>query len=214
MVRFLMAQANFPKYFLGDTLLIAIYILNRVPSQLVSSSPYEFWKCEKPNLEHLCPWGFVGFVHNTTHKYGKLGPRARKHIFIRYSDSSKGYVMYGEYPNGGMIEIESCDIDFIETDFPSIGDANRDLDLYELEEDEGTLPSSSEGGGLVPCPVIAKDSRSITLDQDFQARRVSSRGHIPRRHFEIEGNVLLCDAKDVDEPASFNEALHSPYRNE
>uniref|UniRef100_A0A2N9F6S1 Integrase catalytic domain-containing protein n=1 Tax=Fagus sylvatica TaxID=28930 RepID=A0A2N9F6S1_FAGSY len=221
MVRSMMAQANLPISFWGDALLTAAYILNRVPSQSVSSTPYELWKGQKPNLEHLRPWGSAGFVHSTAHKYGKLGPRARKHIFIRYSDSSKGYVMYGEHPNGGMTEIESRDIDFIETDFPSIGDANRDLDLYELEEDEGTLPSSSEGGGLVPCPVIAKDSGSdlqpsgsITLDQDSQARRVSSRGHIPRRHFEIEGNVLLCDAKDVDEPASFSEALHSPDRDE
>jgi hypothetical protein len=120
-----------------------------------------------------------------------------------------------------MTEIESRDIDFIETDFPSIGDANRDLDLYELEEDKGTLPSSSEGGELVPRPVIAEDSGSdlqpsgsITLDQNSQACRVSSRGHIPRRHFEIEGNVLLCNAKDVDEPASFNEVLHSPDMDE
>ena len=60
--------------------------------------------------------------------------------------------MYGEHPNGGMIEIVSRDINFIETDFPSIGNANRNLDLYELEEDEGTLPSSSEDGGLVPRP--------------------------------------------------------------
>uniref|UniRef100_A0A2N9IQ42 Integrase catalytic domain-containing protein n=1 Tax=Fagus sylvatica TaxID=28930 RepID=A0A2N9IQ42_FAGSY len=221
MVRSMMAQANLPISFWGDALLTAAYILNRVPSQSVSSTPYELWKGQKPNLEHLRPWGSAGFVHSTAHKYGKLGPRARKHIFIRYSDSSKGYVMYGEHPNGGMTEIESRDIDFIETDFPSIGDANRDLDLYELEEDEGTLPSSSEGGGLVLRPVIAEDSGSdlqpsgsITLDQDSQARRVSSRGHIPRRHFEIEGNVLLCDAKDVDEPASFSEALHSPDRDE
>ena len=68
--------------------------------------------------------------------------------------------MYDEHPNGGMTEIESCDIDFIETYFPSIGDANRDLELYELEKDEGTLPSSSKGGELVHCPVITKDSGS------------------------------------------------------
>ena len=81
--------------------------------------------------------------------------------------------MYGEHPNGGMTEIESRNIDFIKTDFPSIGDANRYLNLYELEEDEGTLPSLSEGGGLVPHPVIAENSGSglqpsgrITLDQD------------------------------------------------
>jgi hypothetical protein len=84
--------------------------------------------------------------------------------------------MYGEHPNGGMTEINSHDIDFIETDFPSIGDANKDLDLYELEEVEGTFPYLSEGGGLVPHPVIAEDSQSgfqssgsITLDQDSQA---------------------------------------------
>uniref|UniRef100_A0A2N9EKF5 Integrase catalytic domain-containing protein n=1 Tax=Fagus sylvatica TaxID=28930 RepID=A0A2N9EKF5_FAGSY len=133
MVRSMMAQANLPISFWGDALLTAAYILNRVPFQSVSSTPYELWKGKKPNLEHLRPWGSASFVHSTAH-------------------NSKGYVMYGEHPNGGMTEIESRDIDFIETDFPSIGDANRDLDLYELEEDEGTLPSSSEGGGLVPRP--------------------------------------------------------------
>jgi hypothetical protein len=129
--------------------------------------------------------------------------------------------MYGEHPNGEMTKIESRNIDFIKTNFPSIGDANRDLDLFELEEDEGTLPFLSEGGGLDPRPVIAEDSGSglqlswsITLDQDSQARRVSNRGHIPRRHFEIEGSVLLCDAKDVEELASFNEELHSPDKDE
>ncbi|KAK2987696.1 hypothetical protein RJ640_015038 [Escallonia rubra] len=35
----------------------------------------------------------------------------------------KGYVMCGEHPNGGRTEIESPDVDFIESDFPSIGDA-------------------------------------------------------------------------------------------
>ena len=30
----------------------------------------------------------------------------------------------------------------------------------------------------------------------------------------FRSNVLLCDAKDVDEPASFSEALHSPDRDE
>uniref|UniRef100_A0A2N9FXB0 Reverse transcriptase Ty1/copia-type domain-containing protein n=1 Tax=Fagus sylvatica TaxID=28930 RepID=A0A2N9FXB0_FAGSY len=77
-----------------------------------------------------------------------------------------------------------------------VGSIMAELDLYELEEDEGTLSSLSEGGRLVPRPVIAEDS------------------HIPRRHFEIERNVILCDAKDVDESSSFNEALHSPDRDE
>uniref|UniRef100_A0A2N9HPJ0 Integrase catalytic domain-containing protein n=1 Tax=Fagus sylvatica TaxID=28930 RepID=A0A2N9HPJ0_FAGSY len=131
------------------------------------------------------------------HKYGKLGPRARKHIFIRYSDSSKGYVMYGEHPNGGMTEIESRDIDFIETDFPSIGDANRDLDLYELEEDEGTLPSSSEGGGLVPHPVIAEDSSQGSTYR-FNNLRVKIMANTPRPQMLEAMSTLYCALDPIE----------------
>ncbi|KAK2990763.1 hypothetical protein RJ640_007433 [Escallonia rubra] len=108
----------------------------------------------------------------------------------------QSYVMYGEHPNGGRTEIESRDVDFIESDFPSIGEASKNLDLYELEEVEATLPSTSEGGDLVPHPVVAEDSISdpqpsgSILDsgstppgplgqQDSQLRN-GARGRVPR----------------------------------
>ncbi|KAK2973395.1 hypothetical protein RJ640_024823 [Escallonia rubra] len=94
-----------------------------------------------------------------------------------YSENSKGYVMYGEHPNGGRTEIESRDVDFIESDFPSIGDASKNLDLYELEEVEPTLPSPSEGGELVPHPVVAEDNYLSHLrlchEEDTQCRYFS-----------------------------------------
>ncbi|KAL0297952.1 UNVERIFIED_CONTAM: hypothetical protein Sangu_2462900 [Sesamum angustifolium] len=54
--------------------------------------------------------------------------------FIRYCENSKGYVMYGEYPNKGMTEIESRDVDFLEEDFPSISEVKGNLELYELRD--------------------------------------------------------------------------------
>ena len=105
----------------------AAYILNSVPYKSVPTTPYELWTGAKPNLENLRPWGYAGFVHSTSHKYGKLGPRAIKKIFIRYSESSKGYVMYGEHSDGGMTEIESRDVNFIEDDFPIISEVKQDL---------------------------------------------------------------------------------------
>ena len=33
-----------------------------------------------------------------------------------------------------MNEIESCDVDFLKEDFPSIGDVKKDIELYELED--------------------------------------------------------------------------------
>ena len=134
MVRLMMAQANVPILFWGDALLTVAYILNCVPSKSIPTTPYELWTGAKPNLENLRPWDYAGFVHSTSYRHGKLGPRASRKIFIRYLESSKGYVTYGEHSDGGMTEIESRDVNFIEDDFPSISEVKQDLLLYELQE--------------------------------------------------------------------------------
>ena len=144
MVMSMMAQANLPISLWGDALLTATYILNRVPSKTVPLTPYELWNNVKPNLGNLCPWGCAGFVHNQSHKFGKLGLRANKHIFIRYCENSKGYVMYGEHPDERRTEIDSRDVEFIENDFPKLGDTVKNLNLHELEKDEELVTSSSE----------------------------------------------------------------------
>ncbi|KAL0413193.1 UNVERIFIED_CONTAM: hypothetical protein Sradi_1521000 [Sesamum radiatum] len=134
MARSMMAQENLPISFWGDAILTVAYILNCVPCKSVPATPYELWHSRKPNLEGLRLWGWVGFVHSTSHKYEKLGPRACKLIFIRYCEHSKGYVMYGEHPDKGMTEIESCDVDFLEDDFPSISEVKGNLELYKLRD--------------------------------------------------------------------------------
>ena len=111
--------------------MIAAYILNRVPSKSVSSTTYELWTGKKPDLNNLWPWGSIGYVHNTSHRYGKLGPRGNKCIFIRYSKCSKGYVLIGEQPDGSVTELESRDVDFIESEFPNIDEVEKNLTLYE-----------------------------------------------------------------------------------
>ena len=85
MVRSMMAQEKFPISFWGDALMIAVYILNRVSSKFVPSTPYEVWKGATPYLNVMRPWGCAAYVHNVSHEYGKLGPKGKKCIFIRYS---------------------------------------------------------------------------------------------------------------------------------
>jgi len=72
MVRSMMAQANLPISFSGDALLTATYILNRVPSKSVSTTPYELWNGRKSHLDHLRPRGSAGYVHSPTHNIGSL----------------------------------------------------------------------------------------------------------------------------------------------
>ncbi|KAF7833302.1 zf-CCHC domain-containing protein/rve domain-containing protein/RVT_2 domain-containing protein/gag_pre-integrs domain-containing protein/UBN2_2 domain-containing protein [Senna tora] len=78
-----MAQANLPISYWGDALLTTAFILNRVPSTSVASTPYELWTKRKPDLSILRPWGSAAYIHDNSHKYGKLGPRGKKCIFIR-----------------------------------------------------------------------------------------------------------------------------------
>ena len=40
--------------------------------------------------------------------------------------------MYGEYPNGGIMEIDSRNVDFLEHEFSIVGEI-KDLTLYELQ---------------------------------------------------------------------------------
>ena len=115
----------------------ANYILNLVPSKSISSTPYELWTRKKPNLNNLRPWGSTSYVHNTSYRYGKLGPRGKKCIFIRYSKHSKGYVLIGEQPNGSMTELESRDVDFTESEFLNIGEVENNLTFYEMMDQEG-----------------------------------------------------------------------------
>jgi len=88
--------------------------------------------------------GFGYCVHNPTHKHGKLGPTATKMVFIKNPAHSKGYVMYGEHPNGEMIEIESRTVNFLEDKYPSIGEIKKDLELYELQQDLQTSLGEAE----------------------------------------------------------------------
>ena len=53
------------------------YILNRVPSKSVLSTPYELWKGATPDLNIMCPWGCATYVHNVSPEYGKLVLRGR-----------------------------------------------------------------------------------------------------------------------------------------
>ena len=107
LVRSMLAQANLPISYWGDALLTATYLLNQEPSKSVPSTPYELWNNRKPDLINLRPRGSTNFVHNPSPKFGKLGSRGRKCIFIRYNEHSKGYVFIGENADGTVTEIES-----------------------------------------------------------------------------------------------------------
>lgn len=227
MMKSMMAHANLPISFWEDALLTAAYILNKVPSKSVSTTPYELWTGRKPNFNHLGPWGSMGFIHLPTQKTGKLDTRAKNGTFKRYSKHSKSYVFVYKQENGGFVEIESRDVDFINDEFPSsneprikefesgsqetplitLGKGERSQTFNELRiaKDSGSTPFSGSISSMNASP-----SGSTLLDEmvDPKPRR-NKRGVVPRRCFEIEGESFMCASIDDDEPSSYKDALSS-----
>ena len=218
MVRSMMAQANLPISFWGDALLNAAYVLNRMPSKSIPFTPYELWNGNKPDLGNLLPWGCAAYIHNNTHQYGKLGPKGKKCIFIRYSETSKGFVFIDEKAYGSMTELESRDVVFLEEDFPVRGKVNKDFQFYENLENgdpttveglEDTLnPPGESGSDIVPDPT------PMEQDHEQSQPRRSIRERIPRRRFEIVGEAFMIAPQDDEEPKTITEALSGPKAKE
>ena len=140
-----MAQTNLSISYWGDALLTTAYVLNRVPFKSVTSTPYGLWTGCKPDLSNLKPWGQAAYVHDSSHKYGKLGPIGKKSIFIRYSKHSKGHVFIDENEIGNVTEFESRDAIFLENEFLRRGDVDQDLSLFEMEDQDDLFILSQVG---------------------------------------------------------------------
>ena len=92
------------------------------------------------------PWGCATYAHNNSHQYRKLGSKGKKCIFIRYSELFKGFVFVGEEANRRVTKSESRDVVFLEEDYHTRGEIDKDFQFYEMEDpDYGTPSHSIEG---------------------------------------------------------------------
>ena len=78
--------------FWGYALETAAYILNKVLSKFITSTPYEIWKGKRPSFKHLKIWGCSAYVKNI--EGNKLSSRSDKYRFVGYPKESIGYYFY------------------------------------------------------------------------------------------------------------------------
>ncbi|KAF3638907.1 hypothetical protein FXO37_24173 [Capsicum annuum] len=218
MTRFMMAQSNLPISFWGDALLTAAYILNKVPSKSVSSTPYELWTGNKPNFNDLRPRGCAAYIKNHFGKFGKLSPKGKKCIFIRYSEHSKGYVFIGELEDRSTTEIESRDVTFLENNFSKRNEIKENEPLYEMLNSDDQIMSQDMldnfiGQEMIPGPSGSCESQNPIEEYELQLRKSTKKG-VPKRFYEIEDYVFLVSPTELDEPNSVTEALSSFEKDE
>nr|KYP62335.1 Copia protein [Cajanus cajan] len=77
MVRSMLSNSTLPIYLWMYALKTAMYLLNRVPSKTVSTTPFELWTSRTPSLRHLHIWVVR---HSKNDKYSK----GAKHMELKY----------------------------------------------------------------------------------------------------------------------------------
>ncbi|RVW69268.1 Copia protein [Vitis vinifera] len=99
--RCLMFSSNVPNYFWGEAILTATYLINRMPSRVLTfQSPCQLFLKQFPHTRAassdlpLKVFGCTAFIHVYPQNRSKFAPRANKCIFLGYSPTQKGYKCY------------------------------------------------------------------------------------------------------------------------
>lgn len=92
--RALRFQANIPLTFWGESIQTACYLINRLPTPLLSrTTPYNLLHHKPPIYSHFRVFGCLCYATNLTPIH-KFDVRARRCIFIGYPLGQKGYRVY------------------------------------------------------------------------------------------------------------------------
>ncbi|KAM2908709.1 hypothetical protein COP2_048192 [Malus domestica] len=94
MVRSMMSKTRLPSFLWGEALKTANYILNRVPSKSVSTTPFEVWYGRMPSFGHFHIWGCKAEAGFYNPKERKLDLGTESCYFIGYFEKSKGFKFY------------------------------------------------------------------------------------------------------------------------
>jgi hypothetical protein len=93
--RSMLKAKGLPRWFWGEAVNAAVYVLNRCPTKSVDGmTPFEAWHGRKSMVHHLRTFRCIVYVRNMTSHLKKLEDRGRKMIFVGYKSGSKVYRAY------------------------------------------------------------------------------------------------------------------------
>lgn len=229
----MLLDAGLNTRFWGEAILAATYLQNRLPSRSVTTTAYEMWYGRKPLLGHLRVYGCSAYVHVPDVKRGKFESKARKLVFIGYSDDHKGYrfvdvatnkitisrdAKFLELGDGSSQEKTQCDVSS-EIEWPLVPtssvqqtpeienddkpDSSDDVQR-ELSEQEIYYDLSDVDSATDPLAIKEENEEENSNSVRKSKRR--NRGVLPDKLSDYVVGIAKCS---VEEPKTYKQAISS-----
>ncbi|XP_033145473.1 uncharacterized protein LOC103839411 isoform X1 [Brassica rapa] len=149
MARSMLAEQDLPLKLWAEAVYTASYLQNRLPSKAIEEdvTPIEKWCGHKPDVSHMRMFGSICYIHVLDQKRRKLDVKAKRGVFVGYSNQSKGYrvlILENE-----KIEV-SRDVEFEESnkwDWKRQEEVRKTL---ELSMEDSQSPEEQTEGALSP----------------------------------------------------------------
>jgi hypothetical protein len=186
----------------GDVVLTAYHVLNRVPIKNKEKTSYEEWIRRRPSLSYLRTWGCLAKVDVPINKKRKLGSKTVDCIFFGYAHHRIAYrflVVKSDMPDMHVNSLlESRDATFFENIFP-MKDSHI-ISSLPLNQTVNTTPESIEFSEHDEH-TLESNHEEIHSDAPRRSKRQKT-----AKSFGDDFTVYLID----DSPKIITEAFSSP----
>ena len=150
-------------------------------------SPYTTVHGTAPDLPVLRIYGCAAYVTLPLADQRKFEPKARRMVFLGYSQNSPGYIVYN--PDSGRLLV-TRHVQFNESSFPFL--------------------SAADPPNEAPLPAVRSDTPGTDLSSQSAAP-----ARVPDPPVVAVGVITnISDPRSIPEPSSYSEALRSPYSSE
>lgn len=143
MARSLLKEMHMPSFFWGEAVRHAVYILNRLPTKILTGmTPYKAWSGKTPNLDHIRIFGCLAFMKVPSIHTQKLDDRSLPIIYLGKEPGTKACRLYS--PSERQVYV-SRDVVFQESEGWN-WDQGQQFDCSET--DRGLSVFTVDGFGL------------------------------------------------------------------
>lgn len=129
----------------GECVRMAVYLINKIPTQVLKKPPRELLYGKQPSIDHLRVFGYLCYA-STLPTGDKFAARARRVVMIGYSETQRGYKLFDLEFN---IFFVRRDVTFREDIFPFQGEEICQEDLFILAPaNMNTIAPRTYGDGV------------------------------------------------------------------